>query len=225
MDAEYWRRRWREGRIGWHHADVMPLLVQHWPALRVAAGTRILVPLCGKTLDMPWFADQGLDVLGVDLAPIALATFLRENHLEASTHAAADGRVYEVSNLPRGKITLLQGDVFEVAPERLAACTAFYDRAASIAMPQELRTRLANDVYAKLPAGARGFLITLEYTGGHVTTPPFSVDDAEVHRMFAAHWDLERLERRDILAHQPAFQQDGVASLHTAVYALTRRAD
>lgn len=225
MDADYWLQRWRDGRTGWHHADVMPLLVQHWPALHVPAGAHVLVPLCGKTLDMPWFAQQGLDVLGVDVSPIALATFLQENHLEATERSAADGKIREVTNLARGSITLLQGDIFKVTPERLAACTAFYDRAASIAIPQDLRTRLASEVYAKLPGGAKGLLITLEYTGGHLDPPPFSVDDAEVHRMFAVRWDIERLERRDILAHQPSFQKDGVASLHTAVYALTRRRD
>ena len=48
MDADYWLQRWKEGRTGWHHESVMPLLEQHWPSLRVESGTRVLVPLCGN---------------------------------------------------------------------------------------------------------------------------------------------------------------------------------
>lgn len=224
MDAEYWRQRWREGRTGWHHAEVMPLLTEHWPALGVRPGARVLVPLCGKSLDMLWLAQLGFDVLGVDVSPIAIETFLAENHLEAHAEKAADGGVFKVTDLPRGGITLVCGDVFALAPARLAACTAFYDRAASIALPRDLRTRFASAVYGKLPAGARGLLITLEYSGGHVEPPPFSIDGEEVQRMFARTWGITALERRDILAHQASFQRDDVASLHTAVYALTRRA-
>jgi thiopurine S-methyltransferase len=68
-------------------------------------------------------------------------------------------------------------------------------------------------------------LITLEYPAGEMEGPPFSVDEAEVHRLFDAQWDIRQLERRDILASQPSFSESGVTALHTAVYALTRRED
>ncbi|HET7301300.1 MAG TPA: thiopurine S-methyltransferase, partial [Oleiagrimonas sp.] len=48
MQTEFWLQRWREGRIGFHRDAPMPLLVQHWPALELARGSRVLVPLCGK---------------------------------------------------------------------------------------------------------------------------------------------------------------------------------
>lgn len=223
MESEYWLQRWRDGRTGWHHQDVMPLLEKHWPALHVPSGTQVLVPLCGKTLDMPWLAQQGLRVLGVELSPLAVQAFLAENKFHANQHTAGAATHYTITNPPGGAIEIINGDVFGVAPELLAGCGAFYDRAAMIALPAELRTRLAGEVYTQLPAGARGLLITLDYPEGEMQGPPFSVDDAEVHRLFAAHWAIEQLERRDILASQPSFSQKGVTALHTAVYRLTRR--
>lgn len=223
MKAEYWLQRWREGRTGWHHTDVMPLLLQHWSALQVPAGTRVLVALCGKTLDMPWLSQQGLRVLGVELSPLAVQTFLSENELQASHREAGDGVHYTITNPPGGEIEIINGDVFGVAPGQLANCGAFYDRATMIALPAALRTRLAGEVYAKLPVGARGLLITLDYPEGEMQGPPFSVDDAEVHRLFDAHWTIDQLERRDILASQPSFSENGITALHTAVYQLTRR--
>jgi thiopurine S-methyltransferase len=224
MKAEYWLQRWREGRTGWHHTDVMPLLEQHWGALGVARGTRVLVPLCGKSLDMLWLAQQGLQVLGVEIAPLAIDAFLAENRLHADKSDAADGTHYQIIDGPAdGAIEIINGDVFGAAAGTLEGCGAFYDRAASIAFPAPMRDRLAREVYAKLPAGARGLLITLDYPAGEKEGPPFSIDDAEVHRLFDAQWDIRRLERRDILASQPSFSENGVTALHTAVYVLTRR--
>jgi hypothetical protein len=48
MEPEYWIQRGQEGRTGWHHDKPMPLLMEHWPALEVPPGTRVLVPLCQK---------------------------------------------------------------------------------------------------------------------------------------------------------------------------------
>lgn len=223
MESEYWLQRWREGRTGWHHQDVMPLLEKHWPALQVVAGTQVLVPLCGKTLDMPWLSRQGMRVLGIELSPLAVQAFLAENNLQASRHAVGGAARYTVTNPPGGGMEIINGDVFNVPATQLAACGAFYDRAAMIALPPELRTRLAGEVYAQLPAGARGLLITLDYPEGQMQGPPFSVDEAEVRRLFDALWTVDLLERRDILASQPSFSANGVTALHTTVYSLTRR--
>lgn len=225
MDTEYWLQRWREGRTGWHHKEVMPLLEKHWPTLQVPLGVRVLVPLCGKSLDMLWLAQRGLRVLGVDVSPIAAESFLAENHLRARTRAGTDGMHYEITNPPGGGIEIINGDLFNLDAATLHGCGAFYDRAATIALPAAMRTRLAQEVYAKLPPGSRGLLITLDYPQNQLEGPPFSVGDAEVQRLFDAHWNIERLDRRDILASQPSFSEQGVTALHTTVHGLHRRTD
>lgn len=223
MKPEYWLQRWREGRTGWHRESVMPLLEQHWGALGVARGARVLVPLCGKSLDMLWLAGQGMHVLGVEISPLAIDAFLAENDLRASKAEAADGTHYRITNAPSdGAIEIINGDVFDIAPGTYEACRAFYDRAALIAFPAPLRDRLLREVYARLPAGSRGLLITLDYPSKEMQGPPFSVDEAEVHRLFDEHWNIRQAERRDILASQPSFSEGGVTALHTAVYAARR---
>mgnify|MGYP003617234831 FL=1 len=44
-----------------------------------------------------------------------------------------------------------------------------------------------------------------------------------MHELFAAQWQVELLERRDILAQEPGFRAEGVSALSTAVYRLQRR--
>jgi len=224
METEYWLKRWREGRTGWHREEVMPLLVQHWPALNVPRGARVLVPLCGKSLDMLWLSRQGMHVLGVDVSAIAIESFLAENQLHARTRSTAEGTHYDVTNAPGGEIEIINGDVFELDPAVIARCDAFYDRASIIAMPAAMRGRMADTVYMQLPAGSAGLLIALDYPENEMQGPPFSVDEAELRRLFDQQWNIEQMERRDILASQPSFQEQGVTALHTSVYALTRRA-
>lgn len=218
MQAEFWLERWREGRTGFHRDAPMPLLLQHWPALALPQGSRVLVPLCGKTLDMPWLAEQGHRVLGVELSPLAVEQFFAGQGL-APTRRESPMGVHHVA----GNIEIIEGDVFALDDATLASCGAVYDRAAVIALPPPLRARYSREVYARLPAGCRGMMITLEYPQHEMEGPPFSVDGDEVAALFAADWDLELLERRDIIASQPRFQEDGVSSLHTSVHRLQRK--
>lgn len=179
MQAEFWLQRWREGRTGFHHERPMPLLLEHWPSLALSKGSRVLVPLCGKTLDMPWLAAQGHRVLGVELSPLAVAQFFAEHGLVPERYASPMG-VRHVA----GDIEIIQGDVFGLDDATLAGCDAVYDRAAVIALPAPMRERYAHEVYARLPTGCRGLMITLEYPQAEMEGPPFSVDAAEVDVLF-----------------------------------------
>lgn len=219
MQPEFWLERWREGRIGFHREEVMPLLVRHWPALAARAGSEVFVPLAGKSLDMIWLAAQGHSVLGVELSPLAVQQFFQEHDLHPQLTETPQGQRHSVDG-----ICLIQGDVFALDAATLATCDAVYDRAALIALPPELRARYVDEVYGRLPAGCLGLLITLEYPQPEKDGPPFSVDEAGVRRLFAERWHVELLERRDILANEAGFRAEGVTALHTAVYRLRRRA-
>jgi len=218
MQAEFWLERWREGRTSFHRDAPMPLLLQHWPALALPPGSRVLVPLCGKTLDMRWLAEQGHRVLGVELSPLAVAQFFAEHGLTPERHESPLG-VHHVA----GNIEIIEGDVFALDDATLAGCAAVYDRAAVIALPPPLRARYAREVYGRLPAGSRGLMITLEYPPHEMDGPPFSVDADEVAALFGERWDVELLERSDILAAQPTFRENGVTALHTGVHRLQRK--
>jgi thiopurine S-methyltransferase len=217
MDADFWQQRWRDGRTGFHQAQPTPLLEQYWDAIGAPAGSRVLVPLCGKSLDMDWLAGRGHRVLGVELSAIAVAQFFAENGLSPNVHEAADGRHHVA-----GPIELVQGDVFATDAAALAGCAAIYDRAALIALPPDMRERYARETYARLPSGCRGLMITLEYPQHEKQGPPFSVPDAEVRALFGRDWDVTVLERRDILAQQPGFQAEGVTAMDTVVYRIRR---
>lgn len=218
MDSEYWAQRWHEGRTGWHQDRPTPLMLKHWPSLGIAPSARVLVPLAGRSLDMAWFASQGLRVLGIELSELAVTGFFAEHRLTPRTWPSRYGVHYEA-----GGIELIRGDAFGLDADALANCDAVFDRAALIALPPDLRQPYVDTLYAHLPLRCRGLLITLEYPAHEKAGPPFPVEEAEVRGRFAPHCDVTVLERRDILAQQPAFVAEGVTALETVVYRLERR--
>jgi thiopurine S-methyltransferase len=218
MDASFWLERWREGRTGFHRTEVMPLLQKHWPALEVPRGSRVLVPLAGKTLDMAWLAAQGLRVLGVELSPLAVQAFFAEHRLQPQRHASPCGDHYVA-----GDIEIIQGDIFDLDGATLAGCRAVYDRAALIALPAPMRRQYATSVYGRLPEDCRGLMITLDYPPDEMDGPPFAVTPAEVRNLYGHDWQVTALEHRDIHADDPGWAERGVTAMATDVFRLDRR--
>lgn len=215
MEAEFWLNRWREGQTRFHQERVTPLLPKFWPALGVRAGCRVLVPLCGKSLDMVWLADQGHEVLGVELSPVAVERFFEENSLTPSVRESTMGRHYTAD-----RIEIICGDIFGIDAATLSSCAGAYDRAALVALPPEMRARYAQHVYGQLDGGYRGLLLTLAYEQSQMDGPPFSVQDPEVRAIYAGHSSAELIDQRDILSKEPKFVERGLTRLDTLVYRL-----
>ena len=217
MQPDFWHQRWTDNQIGFHQSAPTTLLLKHWAALDVPAGATVFVPLCGKSLDMAWLASQGYQVLGIELSQLAVEQFFAEHDLTPERHATHYGTHYRA-----GGIEIICGDAFGLDAELLAGCAAVFDRAAMIALPPPMRVRYADELYARLPSGCRGLLITLEYPQAERDGPPFAISEVEVRERYAACWDIELLERRSIPADNPGYVS-GVSTLDTAVYGLQRR--
>lgn len=218
MNPEFWHTRWQEGRIGFHQDDVTPLLRQYWSTIGVAEGARVFVPLAGKSRDLLWLAAQGLRVFGVELSQLAVEQFFQDNGLVPEIRRSRYGTHYSA-----GEIELLHGDAFALDAAILHDCTAVYDRAAIIALPADLRRRYASELYAALPSGCQGLMVSLEYPQAQKEGPPFSVESDELQGLFGQDWDIELLERHDILATQTGFVAEGITSLHNVAYRFRRR--
>ncbi|NMY04785.1 thiopurine S-methyltransferase [Pseudomonas sp. WS 5059] len=218
MESTFWHDRWARNQIGFHLPEVNPYLQRHWPGLGLVSGARVLVPLCGKSLDLMWLAQQGCRVLGVELSEKAVEEFFQEQCLAAQVSQRGSFKVYQA-----GTIELWCGDFFELSRENVAGCAALYDRAALIALPPLMRERYAAHLQAIAPQVQSGLLISLDYEQALKAGPPFAVSDEEVRRLLAGRWRLSVLEQRDILAESPKFAQGGVTRLEERVYQLAQR--
>ncbi|CRM81670.1 MULTISPECIES: thiopurine S-methyltransferase [Pseudomonas] len=217
MQPEFWQERWARNQIGFHLPEVNPYLQRHWPQSGLVDGAKVLVPLCGKSLDLVWLASQGCHVMGVELSEQAVEAFFNEQGLAPQISRRGDFKVYQT-----GLIEVWCGDFFALDAQAVAGCSALYDRAALIALPPLMRAQYAERLTALLGRGCQGLLVTLDYDQVQKAGPPFAVSDAEVRVLLGEHWALDRLEEQDILGESWKFVQDGVTRLDERVYRLTR---
>jgi thiopurine S-methyltransferase len=218
MQPEFWHKKWASNQIGFHLPDVNPYLQRFWPDLNLAAQARVLVPLCGKSLDLLWLAGRGHRVLGIELSEKAVEDFFSEQQLQPQVSEQGVFKVYRA-----GSIELWCGDIFALSAEDVADCSALYDRAAVIALPPPMRERYAEHLQTILPAGLKGLLITLDYDQSQIAGPPFSVDDAQVQHLFGGAWQMQLLKSQDVLSDSAKFVQAGATRLEERVYRITAR--
>lgn len=133
-DNLLWLQCWRDQQTDFNQKSVNPLLIRFWPGLGLVRGSRVFVPLCGKSLDMIWLAQQGHEVIGVELSPIAVRAFFRENHLKPTRR-----RVGPFTLWRQGRLSILCGDFFSLTLAELGQIDTVYDRAALTALPEAIR--------------------------------------------------------------------------------------
>ena len=218
MDPVFWLERWQRGETGWHRDEINRHLLECWPQLGVPVGTRVFVPLCGKTLDLLWLAGRGDRVLGVELSHVAVEGFFADQGLSPT--------VTEVSGFVRYRVDEIEiwcGDFFDLTPALLGDIGAVYDRAALIALPPAQRARYAAHLDRLVTTRVPRLLITLEYDQTRRPGPPFCVAASELEQLFGKHHQLSELARIDVLPESPGFQQHGVTELVERVYRLDPR--
>lgn len=207
---EFWLERWQSGRIGFHRDEVNPWLVQYWP--QVPRGAKVLVPLCGKSADLLWLANQGYEVTGVELSPMAVVEFFGDNDLTYHTEHMGDLKIHTANDLP---LRIVEGDYFDFDETGFDAC---YDRAALVAMPEEKREGYVLHTKQRLSPQAALLLITLSYDGDQAG-PPFSVLDFEVTELWGE-W-IRKVASEDLLQVDERYQGEDRSFYEETVWRIT----
>ncbi len=206
MDPPFWLDKWNKNEIGFHQLEPHAALARYWPLLGLPTGSRVFVPLAGKSPDLGWLAAAGHQVIGIELSPRAVEQFYSEN-----------------TGLVLDHIDLRCGNFFELTPALLGPIAAIFDRASLIALPAPMRTRYVALLAALQTPGVQTMLITLEYDSRKMSGPPHSVAADEVNRLYAGTHRIECIARNDQLADFPKFRERGLDQLAEVIYRLERR--
>ncbi len=212
-----WLTHWEQDDIPFHFPAVNPLLEKYWPQLNIAKPSHVLVPLCGKTKDLLWLANQGCQVSGVELSPIACESFFVENGLSFSK---ADHGSY--SSYESEKIKLFCGDIFKLPPNLFSTVTAIYDRAALIALSSELRQNYANYLVQLTHYSAKQILLIVIESSDQVQGPPYPISLNDLTQLYKDQFSIQelvRISKTDIPEH---LQNKGYRILDEVVYRLTK---
>jgi thiopurine S-methyltransferase len=193
MQADFWHQKWQKNEIGFHLPDANPLLVKHFSKLQLKIGARVFLPLCGKTLDIAWLLAQGYRVAGAELSAVAIEDLFKSLNLTPSFKTLGEIKHYSAPN-----IDMFVGDIFKVSPDMLGAVDAVYDRAALVALPDEMR-KLYTAHLQMLTNLAQQLLICFEYDQTLHAGPPFSISADEVKQHYQANYDVTLLASGDLV--------------------------
>ncbi len=192
MDPEFWHERWGANRIAFHEGKANRMLVAHCDVLGLAEGARIFLPLCGKTRDIAWLRENGMRVAGAELSELAVRQLFEE--MGITPHVSAEG---ELKHYASDGLDIYAGDIFELTADILGPVDAVFDRAALVALPENMRARYAQHV-SEMSGGAQQLLITFEYDQSVMDGPPFALTDEEVQSYYRQRYDLTLLEGKDV---------------------------
>ena len=192
MDATFWHQKWEKNEIAFHERAANPLLVKYFKALALAKGSRVFLPLCGKTLDLGWLLSSGYRVVGAELSEIAVKQLFIELGVEPTIAEGDKVKHYRAKN-----IDIFVGDIFHLSDQILGSVDAIYDRAALVALPETLRHRYVMHLKG-ITDKAPQLLICYEYDQTLLEGPPFSISNEEVTRHYRGSYDLTLLESVDV---------------------------
>jgi thiopurine S-methyltransferase len=200
QDNHLWLKFWSDERTDFHQSEVNPLLSKFWPSLELAHGSRVFVPMCGKSLDMIWLAQQGHEVIGVELSPVAVADFFRENGLQPVQRQMGSFTLWSA-----GKLGILCGDYFALTKTDLGQFDTVYDRSALTALPENIRGRYVAQLRRLVPDIAKVFLLTVEDAAENATMQQANSVDEEIKTLYSAGFEI------DLAYVESVFESDPVA--------------
>lgn len=187
MEANYWYQKWQRKDIAFHEGETNPFLKAHFAALNLPLGSRVFVPLCGKTRDIAWLLAQGYKVVGAELSELAVTELFAELGVEPQTSRTGDLVLCQTNDLD-----IFIGDIFNLGQALLGHVDAIYDRAALVALPPTMRDQYTAHL-ADITKAASQLVITFEYDQQLMDGPPFSITAAELERHYSAIYKLQAL--------------------------------
>jgi thiopurine S-methyltransferase len=212
-----WLTSWESGHIPFHLKTVNSMLEKYWPKLAISPSSNIFVPLCGKSLDLLWLANQGYKVIGVELSEIACKSFFIENELAYKTKTQDEFICYY-----NDQIEIYCGDFFALTPEMLPSIHAVYDRAALVALPKKLRQPYADHLIKLTATQSKILLIALD-SKDEVVAPPYPLTHQQIKTLFEKKFLVEEWLHYPIVDIPDELQKKGYSEIYHTVYGLMSR--
>ncbi|XP_036044251.1 thiopurine S-methyltransferase [Onychomys torridus] len=222
LTLEEWQDKWVTRHIGFHQEQGHQLLKKHLDTfLKGQCGLRVFFPLCGKAVEMKWFADQGHTVVGVEISEIGIREFFAEQNLsyvEEPLNEIAGAKVFKSSS---GNISLFCCSLFDLPRVNIGKFDRIWDRGSLVAINPGDHDRYADIMLSLLRKGFQYFVAVLSYDPTKYAGPPFYVPHAELKRLFGTKCSIHCLEEVD--AFEERHKTWGIDYIFEKLYLLTEK--
>ncbi len=215
MQKEYWINKWLDNDIGFNQEEPHAYLQKFFSCLNLPQKAAVLVPLCGKSVDLLWLLGQGMQVVGVELSEKACQDFFTENHLAYEVIESGAFKVFRGKN-----IELYAGDFLQIKKSMLPAIDAVYDRAALIALPEAMRKQYTSHQLSLFNENTQMLLIVTEYDQTLMPGPPFAVSLSEIETHYGGALSVEMRYSKEIEAIPTRLKERGLTKAFEKIYYL-----
>ena len=178
-----WKQHWIDGRIGFHLSEFNPSLVRHIDHLSNCKN--VLIPLCGKTLDLHFLHQRGHHCFGIELVKEAICDFFTEWGVEPTE----DNHLTRYEN-----ISIYNQNIFSIERQDLPKINAIYDRAALVALPPDLREQYVEHLLSLLDCKGKILLFGYDMPRSQSKGPPFAVRKTDIQRLFRNTSSIQLIE-------------------------------
>lgn len=192
-ENKLWLDRWENKEIGFNQQEVNPFLKQYFSELNLPKFSKVLVPLCGKSIDISWLLEEDYQVIGIELSEQAVIALFEELEIIPVISHVGELILYRSENLQ-----VFVGDIFKVTTEMIGKIDAIYDRAALVALTKELRIEYAKHIVT-ISNNAVQLLLCFEYDQSLMNRSPYSVDEDEVKRHYDALYKIQVVCKEEII--------------------------
>ncbi|XP_008054737.1 thiopurine S-methyltransferase [Carlito syrichta] len=187
LTLEQWQDKWVNRNIGFHQEQGHQLLKKHLDTfLKGERGLRIFFPLCGKAVEMKWFADWGHSVVGVEISELGIREFFAEQNLSYSEEPIPEIPGTKVFKSSSGNISLYCCNIFDLPRTNIGKFDRIWDRGAIVAINPGDRKRYGDIMLSLLRKGFQYFVCVVSYDPTKHPGPPFYVSQAEIQRLFGS---------------------------------------
>lgn len=191
----YWKESFwlqKDIPLPWHQTTPHPKLLKYADKFLVKAA-RVLVPLCGKTLDLKWLYENGYEVVGVEGTEFAIEEFFKDTKLEFSKAPYGDGGL--IYQTPDKRLTILRTNFFTLSDANyVATFDSVWDRAALVAVLPEHRRFFAASVKRLAKPSFKCVSVVTEFDESKVEGPPYSVDQEEISNLYGECATITKLD-------------------------------
>jgi len=219
-DNQLWLQSWRDNHIDFHQITVNQLLTKFWPKLKLAPASKVFVPLCGKSLDMIWLAEQGHQVIGVELSPIAVRDFFKENGLKPIKKQCGQFTLWQYE-----RISIFCGDYFSLRKNDLGKIDIVYDRASLTALPEEIRKNYVTQLRTIVQNKTKLFILTIEDADENETLKHALGVDDEINTLYAEDFEITLAHVDSVYEVDSESPSQQTKRTEYKVYQLSRRPD
>jgi len=211
FNVAYWQKRWEENQIGFHRPQINPYLLNH---IEKMTGQKLtaepigdtaqflenskktwFVPLCGKTVDIPYLLSQGFRVFGLEAAKLAIEALDQEHSLSLVYNE--DTKLFTGAD---GLLQIYMGDLFSCPIEKFGPFDYVWDRGSFIAVEYPFRSSYVEMMQRALKKSDGSWynykylMDSVQYDKSKFGGPPRSVDAADIEEFYKPWCSVELVE-------------------------------